>query len=81
MILCMRWAWENGWESRVGGNNGVVCSWVGGLGEHQNRSAFAMVGVFGKCQHCPRTGRDCWRAGWVEHLKVKIIQVHVPRHS
>jgi hypothetical protein len=42
--MCMRRAWENGWESRVGGNDVVVCSWVGGLQEHLNRLVFAMVG-------------------------------------
>jgi hypothetical protein len=42
----MRRAWENGWESWVGGNDAVVCSWVGGLGERLNRSVFAMVGGF-----------------------------------
>ncbi len=44
MILCMRRAWENEWESWVGGNNVVVCSWVGVLRECLNRSAFVMVG-------------------------------------
>jgi hypothetical protein len=36
MILCVRRAWENGWESWVGGNDAVVCSWVGEIGEHLN---------------------------------------------